>query len=78
MLLLFLPLLSLRSSSFLTWAVQMLEVALSLLMCCSLVCIAILRQGLPSESIVTPMMRPGICDERSESRKGLGDEGSDE
>lgn len=44
-------------------AVQMLLVALSLLMCCSLVCIAILNAGLPRESIDTPMIRPGILRE---------------
>ena len=45
------------------WAVQMLLVALSLLMCCSLVCIAILSAGLPRESMETPMIRPGILRE---------------
>ena len=41
----------------------MLLVALSLLMCCSLVCIAMRRAGLPRESMDTPMMRPGILRE---------------
>lgn len=45
------------------WAVQILLVALSLRMCCSLVCIAILRAGLPLESMDTPMIRPGILRE---------------
>ena len=38
----------------------MFEVALSRRMCCSRVCMAIRRAGLPRESIVTPIMRPGI------------------
>ena len=50
-------------------AVQMLLVALSLLMCCSLVCIAMRRAGLPRESMDTPMMRPGIL--RELGRVGL-------
>ena len=41
-------------------AVQMLEVAFSLLICCSLVCKAIRKQRLPCASILTPMIRPGI------------------
>jgi hypothetical protein len=40
-------------------AVQMLLVALSRLMCCSRVCMAMRSAGLPSESMLTPMMRPG-------------------
>ena len=51
------------------WAVQMLEVALSLRMCCSLVCIAILRAGLPLESTDTPMMRPGILRELRRNKR---------
>jgi hypothetical protein len=38
----------------------MLDVALSRLMCCSRVCIAIRSAGSPLASIDTPMMRPGI------------------
>lgn len=44
------------TTSSLTCAVQMLLVALSLLMCCSLVCIAIRRAGAPVASIDTPMI----------------------
>ena len=42
-----------------TCAVQMLLVALSRRMCCSRVCSAMRRAGLPSASFETPMMRPG-------------------
>ena len=41
-------------------AVQMLDVALSRLMCCSRVCSAILKARLPSLSIETPIILPGI------------------
>ncbi len=41
-------------------AVQILEVAFSLLICCSLVCRAIRRARLPWASMLTPIMRPGI------------------
>ena len=44
-----------------TCAVQMLEVAFSRRMCCSRVCSAMRSAGFPSESVETPMMRPGIC-----------------
>ena len=43
-----------------TWAVQMLDVALSRRMCCSRVCIAMRYAGLPCASMLMPMMRPGI------------------
>ena len=36
------------------WAVQMLEVALSRLMCCSRVCMAMRRAGLPFASLLMP------------------------
>nr|ACR35864.1 unknown [Zea mays] len=42
------------------WAVQMLLVALSRRMCCSRVCIAMRSAGLPVESTLTPMIRPGM------------------
>ncbi len=42
------------------WAVQMLLVAFSRRMCCSRVCIAILRAVLPLLSLLTPITRPGI------------------
>lgn len=42
------------------WAVQMFEVALSLLMCCSLVWRAILRAKLSCLSDEIPMILPGI------------------
>ena len=38
----------------------MLEVALSLLICCSLVCNAILKARFPFKSLVTPIILPGI------------------
>ena len=54
----------------------MLLVALSLRMCCSLVCMAILRAGLPLESIDTPMIRPGILRElERRGREGRRREG---
>ncbi len=37
------------------WAVQMLEVALSRLMCCSRVCMAIRNASLPFTSLLTPV-----------------------
>ena len=43
-----------------TWDVHILEVALSLFICCSLVCNAILNAGFPSESLETPIILPGI------------------
>ena len=43
-----------------TWAVQMLDVAFSLRICCSRVCKAILNARFPSESTETPMILPGI------------------
>ena len=43
-----------------TCDVHMLDVALSLLICCSLVCKAILRALFPSTSKVTPIILPGI------------------
>jgi hypothetical protein len=42
------------------WAVQMLLVAFSRLMCCSRVWIAMRRAVWPWASRLTPMMRPGI------------------
>ena len=44
-----------------TWAVQMLEVALSRRMCCSRVCRARRYAGRPSASTETPTSRPGRC-----------------
>lgn len=44
----------------LTCAVQMFDVARSLRMCCSLVCMAILSAGLPRLSTLTPITLPGI------------------
>ena len=41
-------------------AVQILEVAFSLLICCSLVCSAIRSARLPCASMLTPIKRPGI------------------
>ena len=41
-------------------AVQILEVALSRLICCSRVCKAIRRAKLSSASFETPIIRPGI------------------
>ena len=41
-------------------AVQILLVAFSRLMCCSLVCSAILKQRFPCASTLTPMIRPGM------------------
>ena len=41
-------------------AVQILLVAFSLRICCSLVCKAMRKQRLPCASIVTPIIRPGI------------------
>ena len=49
-----------RGQGIVTWAVQMLEVALSRRMCCSRVCIAMRRAGAPVVSTLTPMMRPGM------------------
>lgn len=49
-----------RGASAATWAVQMLEVALSRRMCCSRVCMAMRNAGAPDASTLTPMMRPGI------------------
>ena len=43
-----------------TCAVQIFDVALSLLICCSLVCRAILSASLPFESLDLPMILPGI------------------
>ena len=43
---------------------------MSLRMCCSLVCIAILRAGLPLESTDTPMIRPGILRELWRKKRG--------
>ena len=43
-----------------TCAVQMFDVALSRLMCCSRVCMAMRSARLPCASIETPMMRPGM------------------
>src|SRR3546814_3110602 len=42
-----------------TWAVQMLEVALSRRMCCSRVCSARRYAGRPAASTETPTRRPG-------------------
>ena len=42
-----------------TCAVQILDVALSLLMCCSRVCKAIRKALLPDLSWVTPIILPG-------------------
>ena len=47
-----------------TWAVQMLEVALSRRMCCSRVCSARRYAGRPSASTETPTRRPGRCRSR--------------
>ena len=47
-----------------TWAVQMLEVALSRRMCCSRVCSARRYAGRPSASTLTPTSRPGRCRSR--------------
>ncbi|MNL18250.1 hypothetical protein D3C87_1393880 [compost metagenome] len=43
-----------------TCAVQMLDVAFSRRMCCSRVCIARRRAGLPKRSTETPTRRPGM------------------
>ncbi|MNY08877.1 hypothetical protein D3C86_1417550 [compost metagenome] len=43
-----------------TWAVQMLLVAFSRRMCCSRVCMARRRAGLPKRSMDTPTRRPGM------------------
>ena len=43
-----------------TCAVQMLLVALSRRMCCSRVCMARRRAGLPALSFETPITRPGM------------------
>ncbi|MNV21999.1 hypothetical protein D3C71_1129540 [compost metagenome] len=43
-----------------TCAVQMLEVAFSRRMCCSRVCMARRRAGLPKRSTETPTRRPGM------------------
>ena len=42
-----------------TWAVQMLDVAFSRRICCSRVCSASRKAGLPAVSVLTPTRRPG-------------------
>mmetsp|Transcript_4043 Transcript_4043/g.12145 ORF Transcript_4043/g.12145 Transcript_4043/m.12145 type:complete len:264 (+) Transcript_4043:913-1704(+) len=42
------------------WAVQMFEVAFSLLMCCSRVCMAMRSAGFPCWSMLVPMTLPGM------------------
>ena len=50
---------------------QMLEVALSRRMCCSRVCIAMRYAGLPCESMLMPIMRPGILRASPANQNGL-------